>query len=756
MKLLLLLLLAGTAFAEDRTVDASVYGAVLGPVDHPLTESEREALQDQFDVFAAAMTALAEGRAAEAATGFEAVSAQTGWYEAAYNGALAQRSAGEWAAALPLCDAALVARPGDAPAAFLKSSVLLTVGRHRDAEGAAAEALAHARKARNPLDTAVGLLNLGAAQRMLGNTEAALASYGEAAKLGEQLGLPGLVAAAQAGVGFSHAVEGRATEARTALAAASKAGGRARGDDFAEVELALAGMALAQGKTADAEAIVDRVAAIKLDDDTREAQLRAQLAGLQRELGQTQAADKSLRRAESLVSGTDLVVLQASLEANRASWRLEDGDAAGAATALESVVAKLSLHQAPLTLAGARLRLAQARLELEEYEASQAQLDALRASLDGTGATELRRQALVIQSESYRRQDRFADSLGAVDAAIALSPGDGPVRGRLRAERVVLLSVLGRVDDALAEASGMSVGQRSGLPARTRARMELQLGHGLHRASRFEEAERRGRAAVEAAGDPEDPELLGAARDLVVHALLAQERPDEAKAFLAAEGLGNDALAGRVEGDRLRARFNAGVDAYNGSDYEAAAAAFAEVEAAGAENRLEAARNRRAALLLWGQGLLGDGNAPLGPWQELAALAPVDGDEHATLEARLLIAEFLGTEDPAAGAAAATEAAQLAHTELAGRAWNLAGELLFDTDGDGARAAFEAALASWGQTPGTLPNRAMAHFNLGLLAWNADRPDDARSAWEAARTLATEAGLPDLAAQATAELKSLD
>ncbi len=77
---------------------------------------------------------------------------------------------------------------------------------------------------------------------------------------------------------------------------------------------------------------------------------------------------------------------------------------------------------------------------------------------------------------------------------------------------------------------------------------------------------------------------------------------------------------------------------------------------------------------------------------------------------------------------------------IAGQAWVLVGDTLFETDGAGAEEAYRSALRAFGQAPDSLAARANVSYNLGVLAWNADRADEARQQMGAALRLAREAG----------------
>ncbi len=105
---------------------------------------------------------------------------------------------------------------------------------------------------------------------------------------------------------------------------------------------------------------------------------------------------------------------------------------------------------------------------------------------------------------------------------------------------------------------------------------------------------------------------------------------------------------------------------------------------------------------------------------------------------------------------AAAHAREAGDSILQGQAWMAVGDARFESDSDGARTAYAAALEAWGQSPQSLPWRATVTWNLGLLAWNAGDADEARARLRAAKVLAVEAGQDADARQIGAQLEGME
>ena len=747
------------ASAAEPAIDASVYGAIVGPLDHELDAVEQQSLMREFDRFSDGMLALSERRWAEAAAGFEAVADVTGWYEAAYNAALARRAGGEYRVAATRTEQALRYRPGDHASLFLRASLLQALGRYGDAKAVVEQALASARSAGLERDELLGLLNLGAVQRLLGEPEPALASYELAAALADRLSEPGLEAAAWAGAGYTHALRGESSAAESAMRTAKAAADRAGAEtSFAEVEISLAALALEAGDRDAAGRLVDGALADAVDfgDPARKAGVLMGAAGLQRELGRTGPASRGVSEAESLLSGTELHAQLADVLTLRGTWALRDGAPQDAEKHLAQALGLLEPLQAPLALAGTRLKLGRALLEQGRFDAAAAQIDAALASLEPTGALELRRQGLVVSSELRRRRGDLAGAAEELAAATRIAQSAAPsVQARLAAELVLLQAARGDVKAALAADAAITAESRALLPDLVRARVQIQIAYAMHGQGRLEDAVKRAKAALPHA----DAEITDAARQLVVEALLALDRAGEAEAFLAEQGEGQGALSERVEGRSAMDRYNAAVDAYNTDHFGAAAEGFeavAQDPAQPAQRRAEAAVNYTASLLQLAQKRDARGE----PAGALVALkkAAERGTGADAARAGLMVVGRL--KDPAEGVPwaelAAGHARDAGESGLAGQAWMAVGDAHFEADAAAARAAYSAALDAWGQSPSSLGWRATVTWNLGLLAWNAGDAADAKKRLEAAHGLAVEAGQDADARQITAQLAGME
>lgn len=737
---LIALLLAPLPARAD--VDASIYGAVEGPIDHELTEPERAAVQAQFDRFVQAMRDLGAGRYEAAAATFEDVADTTGWFEAAYNASLSRRAQGRYRAALARTEQALKLRPDTTPALYLKAALLQGLGRHEDALAATRAGLQTA--GGDALQEALGELNLGASLRLLGRPEQALASYRRARALAEQLGDATLLGAALAGEGYTHAVTGDSAAAQAAMSGARE---RGASTDLAEVELALAGLQLKAGDRAAADASLSRAlaSAASFDDEARRAGVLLQAANLQQELGLAGPASRSLAEADGLLKGTELDVLRASVLTTRGGWALEAGRLDDGRAQLGQAVALLARTQAPLALAEARLRLAQGALQQRDFAAATRETELARTGLANTGATELRRRAQVLDSEIRRRQGDLAGALDSLRAARKLaSSAARPIRERLDAEIALLLATTGQVEEALG--AEQALGQAE-LDADLRGRLGLQLGYALRDAERGAEAITHAQAARLAAIEASDAELVDAAIQLVIQVHLDAGRATEAEAWLQSIGEAEGALQRRVQADAAVDRYNDAVEAYNQDRFEAAAEGFAAVAADAAQpadRQQEARLNYTDSLLQLAQ-KRADRDEPSGAYVALKKAADTGTGPDAA-RAGLLAAEAASAgEDFAAAARYAEIAARHGEAagvaELAGQGWMAVGDATFEVDPPLSAAAYQRALDAWGQSPKTLGPRAMATWNLGLLAWNADDEDGARARLGAALTLAREAGL---------------
>jgi len=758
--LLLVLALAGprSAVAEERRLfDASAYGAVVGPLDHELTDDERTALLEQFDRFTDAMEALHTRRWTPAGDGFEGVLATTGWFEAAYNGALARRASGRVVDASRLADRAAEIRPDDHAAAALRANLLQARGRHADALVVLDAALASAQASGSRFDVALVLLNRGSALDQLGRSGEALDAFRGAYEAGAKLDRPAIRAGAKIGEGRASSTLG---DVRAAKAAFDAAAALSSEDDVAELRLALARTMAEGGDAPGARQVLKRaVAALgEVDDGLRRGSALVEAAGLARELGDADAARTHLASAESALKDHRDLPAWGLLLVAKGWMQLRDGDAATAAATLHEAVAGLGRAQVPLALAGARVALARALVEEERWADADAALRAAEETFRGGGAEGPRRELVIVRSEMHRRRGRLDDALTDIAAAVELADrgGDARAKARLRAERAILLAATGKVGDAAAEQTKIAPSAWAALEPRTRARVELQIGYAALRTGDPNGAEERARAAIEDAREPGAEEVLDAARKLVVQVLLDSDRRADAEAFVAAEGLKADAVDAALAARRELDLYNAGVDAYNGGDWPAAVEAFRTVADGGDDGdprRASAAVNLISSLLLHGGALrdAGDDDAR-GVYDEAAERAwaadrPEDAARALTALSELRT-EAGAVDDAVAYAARAAEAAISADDDLLrGRAFTALGDAHYESTPAEAVAAYKQALTTWGDGEDTAGEAATVSYNLAVLLASDDIPEALRLL-ERSATLAAAAGDAALARQA--------
>jgi tetratricopeptide (TPR) repeat protein len=332
---------------------------------------------------------------------------------------------------------------------------------------------------------------------------------------------------------------------------------------------------------------------------------------------------------------------------------------------------------------------------------------------------------------------------------------------------VIIDAAAGALDDALTQLAQIPGPVFAAMPARQRMRVELQLAWSLHRVGRLEEAEVRGRRALQIA--EEGPlgldDLIRGAREVVVYAMLDGGRAEDAEAFLAPTGEPTNDLAAAIAGRQLIDTYNAGVEAINGGDSVRAVELFGEVWADGEveETRRESVGGALSGALrarghaLWEAGSL---EAAAAAFARAAEVAGIVGDVPAQARALVNQASVRGDGGDAQGAAAlAQEAAELAGTtdrKLAGDSWMIAGQALFETDTAGSRTAFVRALEAWGTSPETLGSRASVTYNLAVLEFNTGTPQEAKVRLEEARILARQAGKDGLAAQIESLFEAID
>lgn len=757
--LLISLTLVGSARADDRRLfDASAYGAVVGPLDHELTEAERDALLSWFDRFTGAMEALHTRTWGPAGDEFEAVLATTNWFEAAYNGALARRASGRVVDASRLADRASEIRPNDHAAAALRASLLQARGRHADALKVLDAALITAQEGGLAFEEALVLLNRGSALNQLGRSAEAMTSFTRAGELGKTLKRQAVQAAAKIGEGRAAATLGDVKAARAAFEAAGKL---ASTDDVAELRLALARTIAEGGDPAGAsEVLANAVSSLgSIGDGLRRGAAMVEASTLARELGDIDAGARHLGVAEEALKDHQDLPAWAHLLVARGRQELGDGKAAEAVATLSEAVRKLSQAQVPVALAQARVGLARALVEGEQWEEADAALRAADSTFVAGGAEGPRRELVVVRSEMNRRQGRLKEALGDISTAITLADrgGDDRAKARLRAERAVLLAATGAVGDAVTEVGKISPSAWAALEPRTRARAQLQIAFAAVRSGDGKGAEQRARDALVDATGPASADIRVAAQKLVVQILLDTDRRTEAEAFVAEQGLEADAVDAALAARRDLDRYNAGVDAYNGGDYEEAIAAFRAVADGGDDGdprRVTAAKNLVSALLLQGGGQrdAGSSSSAASTYKEAAERAWSIGKPEDAARALMALSEMRteagAVDDAATFAARAAEAAvSSGDNVLQGRAWMTMGDAYYESEPTESAASYKRALTAWGDSEDTASDAATVSYNLAVLLAAEDTPEALRLL-ERSATLAAAAGDRSLAQQA--------
>jgi len=752
---------ATVADAPREVLGLSEHGSVLGPM---VREGEPDDPEAKLGTFVAGLEAMGRQEYEKAAELFDRVAEATGWPEAAYNASLAWYAAGRYDLALQRADRIGEALPDDTGVMYLRGVLLQAVGRHEDATAVIQRSLARSRELERRVDEAVGLLNLGASARLLGRPDDAIAHFRAARELGAQLEMPTVVAAAWMGEGNVHLAGGDRAAADAALSAARRLGKeRGFGAAAADADLSLAAVALSEGRTDKAKRLLDsaRLVVSDLEIESVRASMLLTIAQLQRELGEREAAVVSLEEAMRLFLHAGIDVGRAHVLVYRGGWALEDHDLPAAERLLEEARAIQVKYQVPLALAETHLQLAslragQHRLD-EALGFAQQAVDAFAAAR----AVEAERGALVVLAGIRSERGELAEARLAALRAIELAErvGDATEAHHVRSELAIIDAAAGAMEDALAHLAAIPRAVFAALPRRQRMRVQLQLAWGFHRAQRYEEAEARGRLAVDLAadGDLAVLDLASGARDVYVYALLDGGRIAEAEVFLATLDDPTADLAAAIAGRRLTDTFNAAVEALNSGDAGAAVDLFGSVWSDGAveESRRETVGRALASALRGHAYVLneaGELEAAASAFARSAVVASQIGDVPG--QARALVDEAgvraAGGDEVGAGALA-TKAAELAESaddrKLAGDCWMIAGQALFETDARASRAAFVRALEAWGTSPETLGSRASVTYNLAVLEYNTGVPADARVRLEEARVLATQAGLHGLVDQ---------
>jgi tetratricopeptide (TPR) repeat protein len=242
-----------------------------------------------------------------------------------------------------------------------------------------------------------------------------------------------------------------------------------------------------------------------------------------------------------------------------------------------------------------------------------------------------------------------------------------------------------------------------------------------------------------------------------VQILLDTDRRTEAEAFVAEQGLEADAVDAAIAARRELDLYNAGVDAYNGGDYEEAIAAFRAVADGGDDGdprRVTAAKNLVSALLLQGgdQRDAGSSSSAAPAYKEAAERAWSIGKPEDAARALMALSEMRteagAVDDAATFAARAAEAAvSSGDNVLQGRAWMTMGDAYYESEPTESAASYKRALRAWGDSEDTASDAATVSYNLAVLLAAEDTPEALRLL-ERSATLAAAAGDRSLAQQA--------
>ena len=755
---------------EREVLELSEHGSVLGPMTRAGGEQDEAAALERF---VQGLEHMGRGEHRAAADSFDAVHGRTAWPEAAYNAALAWYAAGAFDVALARADLAADALPDDPGVMYLRGVLLQAVGRHQDATEVIEATLLRSRGAGLRHDEAIGLLNLGSSARLLGRPEDALRHFAEARALGEELGIPGIVAGAWMGEAQVRLALGDRSGADQALDAARRLGRRqAFGAAEADADLSLAAVALAEGKEARARQLlgraVERIAAI--DERTVRASMRLTVAALQHELGDRSAAESSLALASQEFGESGVEVGRAHTLQSRGAWALEDGDLETAEQLLLEALEVQRRFQVPLAEADTRRHLAELRgAQGRLAEALELALQA-HAAFAAAQTLELERTALVALVGIRSMRGELDEAQAAAERALELAAevGDRLDQNRLRSELVILHAAQGDLERALEELAGIPRPAFGRLPGRQRARVHLQLAWSLRQAGRLEESTARGRRALDAASAGSHPQedLAAGAREVIVFTLAESGRQAEAERFVEGLGGGQAELRDWIRQKASIDRYNRGIELLDAGLLAEAVVAFEEVygdEAVELDRRGTAARTLQGVLLQHGQELLeaGDLERSEAQLERATWIARERQDrlgEATILAVRAEVRERVG--DGAGAADLAIEAAALAAAEgdraLAGDCWMIAGQVLFEADPERARAAFTDALAAWGDEGQTLGRRAAVTYNLAALDLKLEDEGEARLRFGEARELARRAGDEGLAVRIDEILTELE
>ena len=765
LSILLVLLIITPAHAAPSKAE-ELAGVTLPPRLPAPDELAGPAAQRLSRAFDVALTALDAGEWAAAARGFEALLTEVDWPEAAFDAALARYHLLDLPAALTHARRAAEGLPRDGQVRWLHAVVLGAVGRHQDAEGEAALAVAGARGDGDQPLLARSLLQLASAARLSGKYELAVTAATEAQQLGTTLGDPLVTTAAWLALGHARGARGESGLAAEAFAAAGGAGAPGADPELAlgRAEAAWAGGGADSARTALAEALAaidatDGIAAL-----TR-AGLLARAAPLQWATGDPAGAVARLDAAEAVLSPAGARAGVADIQVVRAAWAVAEGDARRAGSLLDAAIETMEGLQVPMALASARLARSQVLAEEGDVRAGLSLARAARDEFAAAGYADGLAGAWLVVAELLGRGGALADAVDSGTRALELARGRGAARqeAAAHAELAVILARLGAMDEAsqhhLAATSAVAL-----LSPRGRARVEVELARGYAHADRLEEALTHARRALEVGGEAGAPrDLVALAEEAVVAVLLDGGRHDDAEAFVADREISDPRILAAVADRAGTALYNEGVDAYAEGDYVTAVARFDAVAASptsSEERRLRARRAAQRAFEASGVahlevGAVRQADADLA---QAAAIAAEVSDSTAEARAHVLRAQIAldaGRLGPAADLGSQAAGVAGPGSTLRAEAWEIVGLARIDADPAGSRRAFEDALLAWGVGPESVARRATLTYNLAVLEQTGD-PAALRARLEEVSALARAAGDEALHDEAVAWLKQLE
>jgi len=654
---------------------------------------------------------------------------------------------------------------------YLEGVLLQTVGRYRDAKALMIRSLARAEELGAPFHVAVAQLNLGASSRLLGLPEDALDAFSRAQAIGQQNGLGGISSAALMGRGRVLLSLGDRSGAEAAFASARKLG-KNSGFEAAEADsmLSQAGLAQSKGQSDKANRLID--SALKAARGVSERSVRASLlltgASLRHDQARLKDAEVLLAEAEELFVASGVAVGEAHCAQLRGAWAREGGDLATADGEISRALGIQARFQVPLAEAESRLHLGLLRADQGRFDEAEELVLRAVSVFASARVVDSERSAQIALADVLWRAGQLAPATAATTRALALAElaEDERAISSIRAELAVLQAAGG--DPAAAAATWARIGRsaEASLSSVRIGRYRVHMAEALRRAGRSSEALRSGELGLARAHEGGDPQLLSQAQQAVALALTDLDRTEEALAFLKREGVTKGEVLESIQSRRAVAGYNEGVRALQAGEYSVAIERFetlARDPAADPSRRETALQSLQSALGLAAQAEVDAGRSEVGQGFYERALAVAEQRSDLAGQANIylrLSALRGGVEDPRGAADYARSAAGLAdrvgNVRLAGQAWAMLGDLLFDSDAPTAQEAYGRALAAWSSDESVLGRRAKVAYNLAALEAHAGDDEAAIAHFGEAKKLAIRAGDDGLAVRIDTVLQQLE